>query len=382
MKVGILYPRSTVYPGMMLDFVDGIRIYLKKQGLEGKVQLVTESVGFAGSEKEVYEKAEKLLILENADLLVAYIDEKVTGLLEPLMMSSGKLLLIVNPGANYPENWIPQPNIIHLTLQDAFLCWLSGKMAGSGKEKNGLMASSFYDCGYLHVATMVNGFNQSGGNIVYNYINKQKNWNEFRISELTDYLETNPATRNLLCIFDSPPASLFYRELNQYAKAGQLQLFVSPMMLQPQALENSGSGFQFDIEGCLPWSSSDEKTANAEFIDYYHQQTKRQPDIFALLGWEVGMVIEKILLADIDFNLGEKITAALVGSTLDGPRGEMKLDTRTNYYCTPFVKCRIPKNSANIEMKPEAFPLQGWESFVQENTENAGSGWINTYLCY
>ena len=382
MKVGILYPRSTVYPGMMLDFVDGVRTFLKKQGLDSKVQLVTESIGFAGSEKDVYEKAEKLLILENVELLVAYIDEKVTGLLEPLIASSGKLLLIVNPGANYPENWIPQPTIIHLTLQDAFLCWLSGKISEGKNGKSGLMASCFYDCGYLHLATMVNGFNKTGGNIVYNYVNKQKEWVGFEIKEMTDYLEKDPTTQNLLCIFDSTPASLFYRELNQYAKSGQLHLLVSPMMLQPLALENIGSGFQFDIEGCLSWSASDENTANKEFIAYYHQQTKRQPDIFALLGWETGMVIEKVLLSDIDFNQGEKITAALANSILKGPRGEMKLDTRTNYFCAPYLNCRVPKNSANIEMKPESFPLQEWETYIQENTENAGSGWINTYLCY
>ena len=382
MKVGILYPRSTVYPGITLDFVDGIRTYLKRQGLVDHVQLVTESVGFAGAEKEVYEKAEKLLILENVEMLVAYIDEKVTGLLEPLVTSAGKLLLIVNPGANYPENWIPQLNIIHLTLQDAFLCWLSGKMIGTNSGENAAMASSFYDCGYLHVATMVNGYVKSGGHIVYNYINKQKNWDGFQITEMTDYLGNNPSTKNLLCIFDSPPASLFYRELNQFPQASELRLYVSPMMLHPMALANQGSGFQFDVEGNQFWSPSVTNAANSEFTAYYQGQTKRQPDIFALLGWESGIVVEQVFLANIDFKEGEKITAALAKINLNGPRGKMKLDTSTNYYCTDFLKCRVQKNTESVEMEPESFPMQEWENYVHENSDSAGSGWINTYLCY
>lgn len=382
MKVGVLYPRSTVYPGILLDFVEGIRTYLKKQGLEGRVQLITESVGFAGLEKEVYEKAEKLLVLENVDILVAYIDEKVTGLLEPLLLSSGKLLLIVNPGANYPENWIPQPNIIHLTLQDAFLCWLTGKLAGSGEEKSGLLASCFYDCGYLHVATMVNGFTKTGGDIVYNYINKQKSWDGFEVKEMTDWLEANPTSKKLLCIFDAPPAARFYRELNQSGIAGPLQLFVSPMMLQPLALEKISNGFNFEIRGCLSWSVSNANTANNEFVAYYLQQTKRQPDIFALLGWETGLILERVLQSGMDTSNGGLISAALSAAAILGPRGNMKLDSRTNYFCATFLTCRLPLNSGNIETSVQEFSQQEWETYVQENTEGASSGWINTYLCY
>ena len=124
MKIGILYPRSNAHPGMMMDFMDGIKTALKHQQLNDHVVLVSESTGLGGNEKEVYEKAEKLLVLEGVDILVAYIDLRVLEILKPLLYASGKLVLAVNPGANYPQNWVPQPNIINLTLQHSFLCWL------------------------------------------------------------------------------------------------------------------------------------------------------------------------------------------------------------------------------------------------------------------
>ena len=68
-------------------------------------------------EKEVYEKAEKLLMIDGVDVLMAYIDQRVMSILTPLFYASGKLVIIINPGANYPLNWVPQKNMVNLTLQ-------------------------------------------------------------------------------------------------------------------------------------------------------------------------------------------------------------------------------------------------------------------------
>ncbi len=64
MKIGILYPRSNAHPAMMADFMDGIKTALKHAELHDHIQLFSESIGFGGNEKEVYEKAEKLLLLD------------------------------------------------------------------------------------------------------------------------------------------------------------------------------------------------------------------------------------------------------------------------------------------------------------------------------
>ena len=61
MKIGVLCPRSKAHPDMMADFVDGIKSALKHYQFNNEVQLITESIGFGGNEKEVFEKAEKIL---------------------------------------------------------------------------------------------------------------------------------------------------------------------------------------------------------------------------------------------------------------------------------------------------------------------------------
>ncbi len=381
MKVGVLYPRSKVYANISSDFTNGLKSYLKKEQLEESVQLFLETVGYGGSEKEVYEKAEKLLILDEVDLIVAYIDEKVIGLLQPLIQSSGKLVLMVNSGANYPESWMISPGIIRLTLQDAFLCNLAGQLAGKEKDKTAIVASTFYDCGYLHLATMVSAFTNSGGQVIFNYINRQQG-EPFHINELAAFLEPADKTGTLLTVFGTETAILLYEHLNALKDAGRLHLFVSPMMLEPAALATAGNGFNFSVDGFLPWMSALDNSANREFSTAYETQTKKETNLFSLLGWESGMVLGEIFLKCKDrYADASAITTALSSATINSPRGTLKLDPATNNFTAPYIKCSIQKNSSPV-LEPVAFSSAAWEEYIKLPTAGAHSGWTNTYLCY
>jgi branched-chain amino acid transport system substrate-binding protein len=381
MNVGILYPRSKAHPGITQDFMDGIKAYTGSQ--PDGMTFTSESIGYGGSEKEVYEKVEKLLLIEGVDVLVAYIGEKVIEILSPLLQASGKLMLVVHPGANYPGSWVPQANIIHLTLQDAFLCWLCGRDAGKEKAGGAVMASTFYDCGYLHLATMVNGYTDAGGNIVFNYVNRQLYDQSFHIDEMKSFLADHTGRQNVLSVFDELPASLFYDKLNGTNGAGELDLYVSPMMLQPAALVNSGSGFQFTISGYTPWLQGEAAGSSKDFYDAFRLKSKREPGLFGLLGWETGMILQQIAgKAGSGFDDGAGITAALQKIKFNSPRGEMILDPQTNYFLAPFVQCSIGKDQDKMTALLRDFPQKAWSSYIQQSTEGSGSGWTNTYLCY
>lgn len=381
MNVGILYPRSKAHPGITQDFMDGIKAFPGLQ--QAGITFISESIGYGGSEKEVYEKAEKLLLIESVDVLVAFIGEKVLEILHPLMQSCGKLLLVVHPGANYPYSWIPQANIIQLTLQDAFLCWLCGQDAGKEKPGDAVMASTFYDCGYLHLATMVKGYTDAGGKIVFNYVNSQVYDDRFHIDEMRIFLSDKPGRQTVLSVLDELPASLFYNKLNEIERGGEFNLYVSPMMLQPGALVNAGSGFQFSISGYTPWLPDADTGGNKDFCEAFRLKTRREPGLFSLLGWETGMIVKQISATGIcGFADGAGIATALQEIIINGPRGELRLDPDTNYFTAPLLKCRLHNNSIQMKTDQLVFPADAWETYIQLPTDGSGSGWTNTYLCY
>lgn len=379
MTIGLLLPLSNAHVGMSKDFVDGFNALLKQQERTGAVTIKKESAGLGGLEKEVYARAEKLLVSDDVDVLIAYIDEKVTGMIYSLVQATGKLLIVVNPGANHPLNWIAQPSVIHLNLQHAFLCWLTGRLAATTDNKQAAYASTFYDCGYLHSADMVKNFVISGGSIQHNYINNQVYDENFEISQLTDFLTFSPDCTNIIAVYDEKPASLFYERLNNHKTDHPLRLYVSPMMMTEKALEKTGEGFNFSVEGYLPWQPAMDTADNQNFI----KACTRPASIFSLLGWESAMIIDEIITNyKDDLQEGEAIVEHLKNAPLSGPRGEMKLDAERLYYTTAFGRFNLEAGSTKGAVEPITDFEQDWKTFSSIDTEGAVTGWTNTYLCY
>ncbi|MFT3909028.1 MAG: ABC transporter substrate-binding protein [Ferruginibacter sp.] len=378
MKIGMLFPLSDVYPSIGFDFMHGLNSFLKEKQSNTPITIIKESVGFGGDEKDNYLKAQKLLISDDVDILIAFLDEKIISILYPLVQATGKLLIIVNPGANYPVNWVAQPTVIRLNLQHAFLCSLTGALAATNGNGQAALATSYYDCGYLHSAAMVNNFLEAGGEIKYNYVNNQAYNESFEINNLTNFLSSDPGCSNLLCVFDKLPASLFYKLLDSYETKERLHLFASPMMLQ-QALENSNTAYGYSIEGYLSWYEGLENEANK----YFSGKCSGKPTMFSLLGWETGMIVDEAIQLCGDNGMdGERIIEHLKNITLDSPRGNMKLDGETQFYTAPVTKFRLQAGAVNPELISDINIENEWKQFSSKPTEGTVTGWTNTYLCY
>ncbi len=384
MNIGILLPRSDAHANIGIDFLAGLKTLFAAERLQDEIQIFTESVGFGGVEKAVYENAEKLLVIEDVDILIAFIDLNVIKVLEPLLAATNKLMIVVNPGANFPQNWIPQPGIIYLTLQQAFNCWLTGKYAATQSEgKNALMATSFYDCGYRHSEAMVSNFVRNEGVITFNYIHDQKASEDFNIDRLKIFLEEDSDTDKLLCIFDSKPAGLLYKSINEHKEASQLSLFASPMMLEKTAIDFPQTSFKFSIDGYLPWHADIQNDANASFIKSYENAKKKMPGIFSLLGWEAGIILQRLLAESVHtgYDASEQVSV-LKAASIESPRGEMKLDDETHFILTPTYLASLPAGSETLLINQQDDWYEEWAFFSTRPPEKIISGWTNTYLCY
>ena len=112
-------------------------------------------------------------------------------------------------------------------------------------------------------------------------------------------------------------------------------------------------------------------------------KTKREPGLFALLGWETGIILKQISNSGTaGFEDGAVIATALQEISINGPRGELRLDPATNYFTAPLLKCRLHNNNGQMKADQFPFPADAWETFIQLPTDGSASGWTNTYLCY
>jgi hypothetical protein len=155
------------------------------------------------------------------------------------------------------------------------------------------------------------------------------------------------------------------------------------MMLEQKVLEKMAGGFKFSIDGYLPWHAELENNANRVFLDNYRQQTKKNGNIFSLLGWETGLILREIFLnSDGNYTDGAELAGRLANEKINSPRGEMKLDQETNYFIAPVCKCSMKQNSETLIVERIEIPEKEWAEFVELPTEGVSSGWTNTYLCY
>ncbi len=382
MNIGLLYPSSKAYPKLGFQFMEGLKTNLSFAGISDQLVIISESIGNGGLEKEVYQKAEKLLMIDGVDVLLAFVDEKVLLTLNPLLQASGKLVVIIHPGANYPLNWVPQSNVVHLTLLHGFLCRLAGMLAAEGANPNAVYSSTYYDCGYLHGAAMVKGFTQNGGAITFNFINNDLYDETFNIQALTTFLQTNPATKKLLCVFDTLPAKLLFQQFQQVESPGQLDLFASPMMFEEDAIAALTDVKHFSLQGYIPWDKSSNLESNQQFIAACTDK-KKEATIFSLLGWEAGIILGQVFTHFQAGNSeGDEIVDQLKGLSLNSPRGLMKLNPETHHFIAPIVKCSIDKGPGELIKETVADFSGQWKVFSAEPTLGVVSGWLNTYLCY
>jgi branched-chain amino acid transport system substrate-binding protein len=385
LRIGILTPRSTLYPAMGFDILNGLKAGFTHHSPGNDFVLVTDNIGFGTDEAEIYTKAEKMLLGDNADIVIACCDSRVAAMLQPLFAAAGKLLLVTNPGANLPEGWQAQPTTIVHSLNFCFNTGLTGQLAAAGGTA--AMAASYYDAGYNQLFTMITRFQQKGGSILYNHVTHLET-KQFTLQPLQEFMAGENGTQNLLCLFSADMAVLFYKEMAQIQQSQSCNLFVAPMLLEETlAKELNNEAVLTNVQGYTPWLAALSNDNNQQFIKAYEAVQGKQPNLFALLGWDSALIIEQFYkqLQLHDNNTANAIKAMGAGQPLPSPRGWIKLDPSSNHIYGPAW---LVKGSNNFDLDMEEnSPLDfdaEWKSFTEEVALPANdihSAWRNTYLC-
>jgi branched-chain amino acid transport system substrate-binding protein len=226
---------------------------------------------------------------------------------------------------------------------------------------------------------MVNTYLHKGGNIIFNYISPQR-LKDFNIQPLADALVENQNVNALLCLFSGQESNMFLQQLNLLPRADSIYCYVSPAMLEEQNVSAARQEWKPAVKGFIPWHSSLSNKSNNDFIDAIRDQSRRDPNIFSLLGWESGLILHEWILSQATG--GEDFIKKMVGINIDSPRGPMTVHHATQQMLAPFYWGEIKNDGSLLVSDPPLDPISEWESFINENKEAQASGWLNTYLCY
>jgi branched-chain amino acid transport system substrate-binding protein len=385
LRIGILTPRSTLYPTMGFDMLNGLKAGLRQLNMDNDINLVTENIGFGTDEAEIYTKAEKMLLGDNADIVIACCDSRIAAMLQPLFDAAGKLLLVTNMGANLPESWQAHPVTIVHSLNLCFNTALTGGLAAA--NGTAALAASYYDAGYNQVFSMLTRFQQKGGSILFNHITHLETKN-FTLQPLREFMASEKGISNLLCLFCADMAALFYKEMALIQQSRQCNLFVAPMMLEETLGKDLNNEVLISsVQGYTPWQAALSNDDNRQFITAYQAAFGKHPNMFALLGWDTASIIEQFYtqLKQNGNNTANAVKALGNGQSFSSPRGWIKLDPSSNHIYGPAW---LVKGSNYFDLTTEEnSPLDidaEWKSFTAEialSPTEIHSAWRNTYLC-
>ncbi len=382
MKVGVLLPGSTMIPALGYDFMDGIKACLKREGILDKVEIITTPVGFGIEEAEIYAKTERLLFFDKTDIVIGFIDYRISELIQPLFNATGKLLIVVSHGANYPENWIGQPGVIHHTLNFAFCSYLTGKLPARDGFEEAIFTASYYDGGYFQCYAMINSYLLSGGRIKQNYIT-QFRLKELDIAPLQQYVSSNTGDRFcFLSFFSGDYADWFLSQLERIPELTAVSLYTSPTLLAGETNGGKIPG-SIGLKGYTIWYPELNNDFNTRFQDEFAKLTGRKAQLSALLGWETGLIVSRIFSIHKAATPMADIMMELTAGIFESPRGWFRIDAANNHSYSPVYL--LSKNDSEEKMQPtaviESNVYEEWSQFISNSVADTRSGWENTYLC-
>lgn len=380
-KVGVLSPQSNISPQYPYSFMNGFRLgidqnkAIKKQHIE----IVNEPNGY-GTPFISKQNAEKLLYENNVDLMVGILGNEVVGQFEDLFSKKQVPFVVCNAGEYFPIKTLrDNPFLFFNTLNLYQSAYASGQYAASGYGKRGFIVTSLYDCGYDSVYSFIRGVETSEGLVEETLVMKM-NEKDFASKAISRIKELNPDYVYVLLSGDTARDFIVQYQNSNIEK--------QPLLTTPFVTDNPNrpmlGHYADNLECFAPWDKSAGNTENKEFCKKYMETYRNEPDMFATLGFETGLMIYQAL-ANAEGNYsGPAISKSLSALKMNSPRGEFSVDQATGWTKTPLYRIKMGYNSLSsmtvAEVSDEQQPVHAVHDDFAQLDNSVRSGWLNPYL--
>ena len=380
--IGILLPGSTLYPSIGMDFLQGIKSCFKYHQYDD-VDYKVSMISYGLKEDEIYTTAEKMVVADDADVVVAFASDHHAAKLSPLFAAAGKMLIITNGGSNYPQAF--EPPVSHTlfhSLNDCLCCFLTGKYAARQEGGHGaIMTTSFFDGGYRHSHAMNNAFQVSGGALKHYFVSHFKK-EEFKTDSLENFIKDNPDVKKLLAVFSGDMARLLFKKLADVQEDSKLQWYASPMMFDstPGDFEEAKPAVPGGMCGYTNWVPELDTETNRAFLQYFKTANGKETNIFSMQGWENALLIMEYLRQRKDAENTEAAISQLTGRKIHSPRGSIHVNEQ-RYIVAPAHLVQASGNLQVTVTETIADTSAAWLEMQAQIPDEPFSSWRNTYLC-
>lgn len=380
MKVGLLLPRSSYYTSIAFDILDGFRQRISLDGNKDTISIFSENIGFGAEKQVVYRAAEQLIMQHDVDVVFGYIGHSMAQLLRPLFLSTNRILVVLDAGSSMPQEWPKCDNIVYHSLNNCLGAFCLGGLIRNDNIRETAISTCYYDGGYLHTLALAKGMERADvairHNVATGYIREG-----FSMGGLRPYVESG-GRKAVAAIFSGDFLQWFFQEMNTHFEGRNEVIYLPPLALEEKMLEYAPSP-NGKVKGVASWSGGLQNLENDIFMSKMKEEGKSH-NLFSLLGWEAGQIINILKKSDNLVKSGNKTVEYLVNSSLETPRGTVVFSPEVNTSYGPLYEADIVSNGRNgcqLSISSVISPDALFSEMIQIELNNAVSGWQNSYLC-
>jgi branched-chain amino acid transport system substrate-binding protein len=326
-KVGLMLPYTGTYAPLGVAIENGFRLALQERdGKLGGREVEFFKVDDESEPAKATDNINRLVTRDKVDVVIGTVHSGVCAAMIRVTRETGVLHMIPNAGLSQATGLLCAPNIIRTSFSN----WQPGYGMGIALSqrknvKNVATIAWRYAAGEESVKGFKDGYLRGGGKIA------KELWIPFPNVEfqalLTEIASLRPDAT--YAFFAGGGAAKF---LKDYAQAGLNKTIplVGPGFLTDGILEAVGGAAQ-GVETALHYADDLSFKRDKEFRLAYVKAFKLQPDVYAVAGYDTGLLLAAGLKA-VNGEVAKKkeLIAAMEKVTVDSPRGKWRLSKAHN----------------------------------------------------
>lgn len=359
--VGMLLPYSGVYAALSTDIEAGFRLGLETFGSETDDTFVIVSEDTEVKPPVGLAKARKLVLQDEADVLVGIVSSGVLGALRDFVDGAEVPLIVANAGNDEATGADCSAFITRLSFSNSQVNRPMGQYLYDQGVRRVFTMASDYAAGRQQIGAFADAFTAAGGEIV------GQEFTPFgQTQDFGPYLANAQASdADAVYVFYAGGEAISYvKQYDSFGLKADLPLYGSGFLTSPLYVNAQGPAAVGIVTSGF-YVPTIENDANTAFVEAYRAANDRLPSEFAVSGYDAARALVQASAGGASDRAG--LAAALRDVSFDGPRGATSIDPATNNIVQPIYVYETVEGSDGLtqevlaSLPPERDPVNGCE---------------------
>ena len=311
LRLGLMLPYTGTYAQLGTAIENGLKLALDQSGGKfGGREVDFFKVDDESDPSKATENANRLVTRDKVDVLVGSVHSGVAMGMLKVVKESGTLMLIPNAGAAAATGALCMPNV----FRTSFSNWQPIHPLGKVMFDKGHRKVVFITWKYAAGGTVVKELFVSFPNVEFQAL-------------LTEIAAIKPDA--VACFFAGGGAVKFVKDYAATGLKDKIPLY-GVGFLTEGVLAAQGDAAE-GLLTTLHYADSLDNPRNKAFRATYAKSYKIEPDVFAVQGYDTGLLLAQALdKVKGDVGNQKAIIAAMEGTVVDSPRGQWKMSKAHN----------------------------------------------------